>query len=118
MDLKAIMEHVKKKPGVKDDFPFDLKTLCVRVGGKIFLLADIHSEPLRVNLKCDPRTAIDLREEFDSITPGYHMNKVHWNTVIFDGSIPADRLLEMIDHSYEQVLSKMKKSEREMILSS
>ena len=117
MDLRAIVEHVKEKPGVTEDFPFDLRTLCVRVGDKIFLLADIHSEPLRINLKCDPGTAIDLREEFGSVTPGYHMNKVHWNTVMLDGSIPDDRLLWMIDHSYDLVFGKLKRSEKERISS-
>ena len=116
MNLGAVLEHCRMKKGVTEDFPFDEETLTVRVGGRIFLLTDIRSEPLRVNLKCDPLTALDLRDEFDSVTPGYHMNKVHWNTVIIDGSIPDDRVLWMIDHSYDQVIRKLRKADRESIL--
>ncbi|MGA1792348.1 MAG: MmcQ/YjbR family DNA-binding protein [Thermoplasmatota archaeon] len=117
MELGTVIEHCRKKKGVTEDFPFDETTLTIRVGGRIFLLTDIHSDPLRINLKCDPLTAMDLRDEFDSVIPGYHMNKVHWNTVILDGSIPVKRVLWMIDHSYEMVLSKLGKREREKVLS-
>ena len=117
MKLGTVLEHCRRKKGVTEDFPFDDTTLTIRVGGRIFLLADIHSDPLWINLKCDPSTALDLRDEFPSVTPGYHMNKVHWNTVILDDSIPDDRVLWMIDHSYDMVLSKLRKLDRERILS-
>ena len=116
MGLQIVLDHCRKKKGITEDFPFDDKTLTVRVSGKIFLLTDISSEPLRINLKCDPLVAIDLRDEFEAVIPGYHMNKVHWNTVILDGSIPVDRVKSMIDHSYELVFQKLKKSERERIM--
>ncbi|MGA1866110.1 MAG: MmcQ/YjbR family DNA-binding protein [Thermoplasmatota archaeon] len=115
MDLGQVIEHCRKKKGETEDFPFDMETLAVRVGGRIFLLTDINSDPLWINLKCDPMTALDLRDEFPSVTPGYHMNKVHWNTVRLDGSIPDDRILWMIDHSYEMVLGKLGKADRERI---
>jgi predicted DNA-binding protein (MmcQ/YjbR family) len=115
IELQWVLEHCREKRGITEDFPFDDRTLTVRVGGKIFMLTDIHSNPLRINLKCDPLTALDLRDEFDAVTPGYHMNKVHWNTVILDGSIPEDRVRWMIDHSYDLVFSKLKKKERERI---
>jgi len=117
MDLGTVLEHCRKKKGVTEDFPFADTTLTVRVGGRIFLLTDIRSDPLRVNLKCDPLIALDLRDEFPSVIPGYHMNKVHWNTVVLDGSIPVERVLWMIDHSYKMVLLKLRKHERERILS-
>ncbi|MBN1389507.1 MAG: MmcQ/YjbR family DNA-binding protein [Candidatus Thermoplasmatota archaeon] len=116
MDLGHVLEHCRKKKGETEDLPFDLETLTVRVGGRIFLLTDINSEPLRINLKCDPLIALDLREEFEAVSPVYHMNKVHWNTVIRDGSIPNERVLWMIDHSYGLVLGKLKKADRERIL--
>jgi len=117
MDLGTVLDYCRKKKGVTEDFPFDDTTLTVRVGGRIFLLTDIHSDPLRVNLKCDPLVALDLRDEFPSVIPGYHMNKVHWNTVVLDGSVPVDRIRWMIDHSYEMVISKLSKRERERIIS-
>ncbi|MGA1848667.1 MAG: MmcQ/YjbR family DNA-binding protein [Thermoplasmatota archaeon] len=118
MDLGDIVDHCRKKKGITEDFPFDLETLCIRVGGRIFLLTDINSRPLWINLKCDPLMALDLRDEFEAVTPGYHMNKVHWNTVVIDGSIPADRILWMIDHSYDLVLKGLGKTDRDRILAS
>lgn len=115
MDLGSVLQHCRMKRGVTEDFPFDDRTLTIRVGGKIFLLTDIHSDPLRINLKCDPLIALDLRDEFEAVTPGYHMNKVHWNTVILDGTVPRERVLQMIDHSFELVFSKLKKVDRARI---
>ncbi len=116
MDLKDVLEHCREKRGITEDFPFDEKTLTIRIGGKMFLLTDIHSEPLRINLKCDPLIALDLRDEFEAVTPGYHMNKVHWNTVVLDGIVPDDRIKWMIDHSYDLIFKKLKKGEKERIL--
>jgi predicted DNA-binding protein (MmcQ/YjbR family) len=116
MELSEIVEHCRIKRGVSEDFPFDLETLCIRVGGKIFLLTDINSKPLRINLKCDPLIALDLRDEFEAVTPGYHMNKVHWNTVVLDGSVPKERVQWMIDHSYDLVLKGLRKVDRERIM--
>jgi predicted DNA-binding protein (MmcQ/YjbR family) len=116
MNLPQILEHCRNKRGVSEDFPFDESTLTIRVGSRIFLLTDIHSDPLRINLKCDPLIAMDLRDEFNAITPGYHMNKVHWNTVALDGTVPDERARWMIDHSYDLVFKKLKKAERDRIL--
>jgi predicted DNA-binding protein (MmcQ/YjbR family) len=115
MDLLWVLEYCRKKKGVSEDFPFDDRTLVIRVGDKMFLLTDIHSDPLRMNLKCDPLIALDLRDEFEAITPGYHMNKVHWNTVIFDGSVPEQKVKWMIDHSYELVFNKLKRPQKDSI---
>jgi predicted DNA-binding protein (MmcQ/YjbR family) len=116
MGLAEIVAYCRKKKGVSEDLPFDLETLCIRVGGKIFLLTDINSSPLWINLKCDPFIALDLRDEFEAVTPGYHMNKVHWNTIVIDGSIPRDRIQWMIDHSYDLVLKGLRKVDRDKIL--
>ncbi len=116
MLLDELVTYCKNLKGVTDDFPFDETTLTLRVGGKIFALTDIQGEPLRVNLKCDPDLAEALREEHGSVLPGYHMNKVHWNTVILDGSIPKDKILWMIDHSYDLVFRSLKRSDRDRIM--
>ena len=111
MNIEQIREYCIKKKGVTEEFPFDEETLVFKVVGKIFLLASLESIPLQINLKCDPEKAIELREEFESIQPGYHMNKKHWNTIILDGTVPAKKILEWIDDSYNLVVSGLKKAE-------
>ena len=93
--------------------PFDDKTLVFKVADKIFALA---AHPLRLNLKCDPEKAIDLRERFESIRPGYHSNKKHWNTIEVNGEIAKEALYELIDHSYNLVIAKLTKKVREKYL--
>lgn len=112
MKLRQILDYCRKKKGTTEDFPFDESTLCVRVSGKIYMLVDITSDPLRLNLKCDPEKSIRLRDEYFSIQPGYHMDKKHWNTINYDASISPEFLEELIDESYDLVKSKLKKSER------
>ena len=111
MNIEQIREYCIKKKGVTEEFPFDEETLVFKVAGKIFLLASLESIPLQINLKCDPEKAIELREEFESVQPGYHMNKKHWNTIILDGTVPAKKILEWIDDSYNLVVSGLKKSD-------
>ena len=103
------------KKGVTEEFPFDEETLVFKVAGKIFLLASLESIPLQINLKCEPEKAIELREEFDSVQPGYHMNKKHWNTIIIDGTVPIRILFEWIDYSYNLVVAGLRKSERNIL---
>ena len=104
-----------RKPGVTEGFPFGEDTLVFKVKEKIFVLANLDGD-LSLNLKCDPVFALELRERFASVTPGYHMNKRHWNTVIADNSIPEGDILWMIDHSYILVFDELKKNEKEKIL--
>lgn len=111
MNIEQIREYCLKKKGVKEEFPFDEETLVFKVLGKIFLLASLESVPLQINLKCDPEKAIDLREEYDTVQPGYHMNKKHWNTVIIDGTISEQKIKEWIDDSYYLVSAGLKKSD-------
>jgi predicted DNA-binding protein (MmcQ/YjbR family) len=112
--LDRFRAHCLKKPGFSEDFPFGPGTLVFRVAGKMFALMDADAFE-GVNLKCDPERAIDLRERYSGITPGYHMNKVHWNTVATDGSVPDKLLLELADHSYELVRASLPKKVREAL---
>ena len=103
-------------PGTSFDHPFGPDTIVYRVAGKLFALAPVDADPLRVNLKCEPLLAQQLREEYPgAVLPGYHMNKQHWNTVTVDGSIPESELLAMIDHSYDLVVKGLKKADREQL---
>ena len=102
MNIETLREYVLQKPSVTEGFPFGEDTLVFKVRGRIFALANLDSEP-SVNLKCNPALAIELREKYDSVSPGYHMNKKHWNTVLLDGSIPEAELFTWIDHSYDLV---------------
>jgi len=110
MNIETIREYILKKPAVTEGFPFGEDTLVFKVSEKIFLLAALDSAPLQFNVKCDPDKAIQLREEYpESVLPGYHMNKKHWNTVIVDGRLSAKQLKEMIDDSYGLVAKTKKK---------
>lgn len=115
LKLEDIRIYCNSKKGVSEDFPFDFSTLALKVGSKIFLLTDIDAAVLRLNLKCDPTLSLHLRSQYPEITPGYHMNKKHWNTVLIDGKLPDDEIFRLIDHSYELVLKGLKRSEREAI---
>jgi predicted DNA-binding protein (MmcQ/YjbR family) len=108
MNIEALREYCLSKPGVEETLPFGPDTLVYKVGGRIFLLTGLDNDDFRFNLKCDPDKAIELREEFPCVIPGYHMNKKHWNTIVVDGSVSNNQLKEWIDHSY-QLVAKMKK---------
>ena len=114
MTLADFREHCARFPGFTEDLPFDENTLAFRVGGKIFALMDVDLFE-SVNLKCDPERAIDLREEYAGIIPGYHMNKAHWNTVACDGSVPDPLLLELARHSYDLVRASLPKKLRDTL---
>lgn len=103
MNLEEIEAHCMAKQDVEEGFPFGEETLVFKVRGKIFLLVGLDSDPLQFNAKCDPDRAIELREEYNCIIPGYHMNKKHWNSVIIDNTLTKKQLKELIDHSYDLV---------------
>jgi len=115
MNIEQIREYCLKKKGVTEEFPFDEETLVFKVADKMFLLASLEAIPLQINLKCDPEKAVELREKYDSVLPGYHMNKKHWNTIVLEGTVPPNRLFEWIDDSYLLVIAGLKKSERKLI---
>jgi len=106
MNIEEFREYCISKPGVTEEFPFDENTLVYKVMGKMFALTDLVDE-FSLNLKCNPERAIELREQFPAIQPGYHMSKIHWNTVKMDGSLSQKLILELIDHSYNLVVSKL-----------
>jgi len=106
MNIESLREYCLSKPGAEETLPFGPDTLVYKVNGKIFLLTGLDEETLSFNVKCDPDKAIELREEFSCVLPGYHMNKKHWNTIVVDGSVSSKQLKEWIDHSYEQVTKK------------
>ncbi|NNM17586.1 MAG: MmcQ/YjbR family DNA-binding protein [Croceitalea sp.] len=109
MNIEEFRNYCMAKKGVTEGFPFDGETLVFKVLGKMFALAPLERRPSQVNLKCEPERAISLREEYDGIIfPGYHMSKVHWNTLYLDQLNPA-LLKELIDHSYDLVFSKLPK---------
>lgn len=114
MNIEELREYCLQKPGATEGLPFGEDTLVFKVGEKIFLLTSLDTGN-RFNAKCDPERAIELREQFDEIIPGYHMNKKHWNTVYMNGQLTRKQLNELIDHSYELVLSSLPKKLQEEI---
>jgi len=105
MNIEMIREYCITKKDVTESFPFGDDTLVFKRKGRIFLLANLDGD-LSLNLKCDPSLALELRERYPSVVPGYHMNKKHWNTVYIDGTIADKEIFSWIDHSYDLVLKK------------
>ena len=110
MNAEQIRSYCLTKAGVEEGFPFGEETLVFKVNGKVFLLVGLYHQPLQFNVKCDPERAVERREQYDCIIPGYHMNKKHWNSVIVDNTLSNKQLKEYIDHSYDLVAKvKVKK---------
>ncbi|MHA6628774.1 MmcQ/YjbR family DNA-binding protein [Pseudonocardia sichuanensis] len=101
--------------GAGEEFPFDESTSVFKVAGKIFALGRLDGLPLRVSLKCDPDLAVQLRMSHPAVTAGYHLNKRHWNTVLLDGSVPDGLVREMIEDSYDLVVARLPKAQRERL---
>ena len=113
MNYDAARAYLLSRPEAEEDFPFGPDVRVFRIRGKLFaLLSERNGQP-QVNLKCDPEEALMLRDVFDAVLPGYHMNKAHWNTVLLDGSIPAAELERMMDRSYGLVVKSLKKADRQ-----
>lgn len=108
MNIETLQQYCLSKPDVEETLPFGPDTLVYKVNGKAFLLTGLDSEDFRFNVKCDPDKALELREEFPCVLPGFHMNKKHWNTIVVDGSVSSRQLKEWIDHSYDLVAAKPK----------
>jgi predicted DNA-binding protein (MmcQ/YjbR family) len=113
LNTEEIREHCLSKQGVTESFPFDEDTLVFKVGGKMFLLLDLVSAPVAFNVKCDPAKAIELREKYSGVAPGYHMNKTHWNTITCNESLSKSMVLSWIDDSYFLVINTLTKKLRE-----
>ncbi len=104
MNIEDVRNYCFNKPGVEESFPFDKETLVFKVNNKMFALLSL--DDLKINLKCNPEKAIELREHHPEIKPGYHMNKKHWNTVDFNQTLPKSLIKELIDHSYNLIAKK------------
>jgi predicted DNA-binding protein (MmcQ/YjbR family) len=109
MNVEIIREYCLSKKGVSESFPFDETTLVFKVMRKIFLLLNLNGE-LSINVKCDPEKAIELRELYSSVVPGYHMNKKHWNTVYINGILSESIILSFIDQSYDLIMKSLPKN--------
>src|SRR5882724_11959675 len=109
MELSDFREYCLSKPRATEGMPFGPDVLVFKVAGKMFALAALNELPPTVNLKCDPDLALDLRDRYEQVRPGYHMNKKHWNTVEIESGIPDIELRKMIDHSYELVIERLPK---------
>ncbi|MEP6810278.1 MAG: MmcQ/YjbR family DNA-binding protein [Chthoniobacterales bacterium] len=112
MQVDSFREYCLRKPGATEGTPFGEEHLVFKVGGKMFALLGLEEIPACANLKCDPDRALELRDRYEAVRAGYHMNKKHWNTVEIAAGIPETELREMIDHSYELVVRGLPKVKR------
>jgi predicted DNA-binding protein (MmcQ/YjbR family) len=115
MTLEEIKQYCLAKTGATEDYPFGPEPLVYKVGSKMFVIVSVRHEKISMSLKCDPFIAESLRQEFPSITPGYHLNKSHWNSVSIDGAVPEKELKWMIDHSYDLVYKTLTKTEQQRL---
>ena len=112
MDPDQLRRCCLSLTGTEETFPFGPENSVFKVGGKIFALSRLDGDPLRVSLKCEPALAEQLREAHPAVIPGYHLNKRHWNTVIIDGSLPEDMIADMVEDSYDLIVSKLPEARR------
>lgn len=115
MKPAALQKLCLEFPGAREEFPFGEENSVFKVAGKIFALTRLDSRPLRISLKCDPELAVRLRAEHPAITPGYHLNKQHWNTVELDGSLTDRFIRELVEDSYDLVVAGLPKREQEKL---
>src|SRR3954469_18582368 len=114
MQADTFRTYCLKKPGVFESTPFGPDNVVFKVGGKMFALLALDEVPTAVNLKCDPDRALELRDRYEQVQPGYHMNKKHWNTVVLDGVVPDKEVRDMIDHSYDLVVQSLPKKKKRL----
>jgi predicted DNA-binding protein (MmcQ/YjbR family) len=112
MDGQALRRLCLRLAGAEETFPFGPENSVFKVGGKIFALSRLDSDPLRVSVKCEPPLAEELRAAHPAIIPGYHLNKRHWNTIVIDGSLPERMIADMIEDSYDLVVSQLPRARR------
>lgn len=121
MTIQDYYDYCLSLKGVTEHFPFDEDTLVFKVGGKMFALSSLtgwESNSPSINLKCDPERALELRAEYDGINAGYHMSKVHWNTIAVNSDVHAKLLRDLITHSYTLVFSSLAKKLQQEVLQS
>ncbi|MGV3630523.1 MAG: MmcQ/YjbR family DNA-binding protein [Bacteroidota bacterium] len=112
MNVESFRDYCLKFPGVTEHFPFDEQTLVFKVYGKMFALCDVE-DFTGVNLKCDPERAVELREQYDAVNPGYHMNKTHWNTITANLDVSDELIFDLTKHSYDLIFASLPKKVRE-----
>ena len=115
MNVEDISEYCLSKKGTSEDFPFDEETLVFKVMGKMFALIPLERIPLQINLKCEPELAVELRERYEAVQPGFHMNKNHWNTIWVDGTLRNELIYKWIDDSYNLVVKGLRNTEKEIL---
>jgi predicted DNA-binding protein (MmcQ/YjbR family) len=115
MDREGMLAYLGGRPGSVEDYPFGDDVAVFKVGGRVFALCGLGGQPGSVSLKCDPTLAEALRDRYPAVRPGYHLNKRHWNTIELDGSVPADELAELADHSWELVVAKLPRRDRDAL---
>jgi predicted DNA-binding protein (MmcQ/YjbR family) len=115
VDFKKISYYCLSKKGAYEDYPFGNDVFVAKIASKMFALISERNNQLTISLKCNPILADNLRQQYPCITPGYHLNKAHWNTIVIDGSLTESELFKMIDHSYELIFKGLKKIEKETI---
>ena len=116
MDYQQARNYLLSHPEAEEDYPFGPDVAVMKVKGKMFATLAMEGDSPRTNLKCDPDEAVMLRDIFDGVIPGYHMNKRHWNTVILDGDVPSAEIERMMDRSYGLVVRGLKKQQREALI--
>jgi predicted DNA-binding protein (MmcQ/YjbR family) len=109
---EGLRERCLGLAGASEEFPFGDEVSVFKVSGKMFALCSLDAEPLQVSLKCDPELAVQLRSAYEAITPGYHLNKRHWNTITLDGSVPDDMVADLVGDSYDLVVASLPKVRR------
>ena len=112
VDARALRERCLRFAGAEETFPFGAETSVFKVAGKMFALSRLSGDPLTVSLKCEPALAEELRATHPAITPGYHLNKRHWNTVLIDGSLPESMIGDLVEDSYDLVVSRLPSARR------
>lgn len=115
MNIEELREYCLSLKNVEEAMPFGPDTLIFKVGGKIFLIVGLDDSPLQFNVKCNPEKAIELREQYDCVIPGYHMNKKHWNTIIINGTASEKLVRQWISDSYKLVIAGLSKSEQKRL---
>ena len=110
-----MLGYLGSRPGAVEDYPFGDDVAVFKVGGLLFAICGLTGQPGSVSLKCDPTLAEALRHRYPAVTPGYHLNKRHWNTIELDGSVPADELAELVDHSWDLVVGKLPRRDRDAL---
>ena len=115
MDASELRRWCLQQAGAIEDFPFGPETSVFKVSGKMFALSALERTPLQVSVKCEPDLAVSLRDSYPAIRPGYHLNKRHWNTVTVDGSLPDQLVRDLIEDSYDLVVSALPKRTREQL---